>query len=67
MKQKSEKLGLDTAEGWSELTIVASALTDGNSSLCDDLIIKVMKLGYKSCIRCNTTKPQTTLVEYQVP
>lgn len=60
------KLGLDTVEGWSESTIVASAPTDGNSRLCEDLIIKVMKLGYKSYIWCNTTKPETTLVEYQV-
>ncbi len=66
MKQQSEKLGLDTVEGWSELPIVASAPTDGSSWLCEDLIIKVMNLRYKSYIRCNTTKPQTTQVEYQV-
>jgi hypothetical protein len=66
VKQQIEKLGLDTVEGWSESTIVASAPTDGNSWLCEDLIIKVMKLGYKSYKQCNTTKPQTTLVEYQV-
>lgn len=67
VKQQSEKLGLDTVEGWSESPIVASAPTDGNSLLCEDLIVKVMKLGYKSYIRCNTTKPETTtLVEYQV-
>ncbi len=53
-------------EGWSESTIVASAPTDANTWLCEDLIIKVMKLGYKSYIWCNTTKPETTLVEYHV-
>jgi hypothetical protein len=36
VKQQSEKLGLDTVEGWSKSPIVASAPTDGSSWLCED-------------------------------